>query len=42
MNANFGIIKPLEKKIKDKKEKYSILSEIAIRDITNLKDKLSR
>ncbi|MBQ9013650.1 MAG: methylenetetrahydrofolate--tRNA-(uracil(54)-C(5))-methyltransferase (FADH(2)-oxidizing) TrmFO [Bacilli bacterium] len=42
MNVNFGIIKPLEKKIKDKKEKYSILSEIAIRDITNLKDKLSR
>ena len=42
MNANFGIIKPLEKKIKDKKEKYKILSEIAIRDITNLKDKISR
>lgn len=42
MNANFGIIKPLEKKIKDKKEKYSILSEIAIRDISNLKNKLSR
>jgi methylenetetrahydrofolate--tRNA-(uracil-5-)-methyltransferase len=37
MNANFGILKPLEVRIKDKKEKYTKLSEIAIKDITEFK-----
>lgn len=40
MNANFGIIKPLEKRIKDKKEKYTILSQIALNDIEKLKEEL--
>lgn len=40
MNANFGIIKPLEVRIKDKKEKYTRLSEIAINDITEFKNNL--
>ena len=40
MNANFGILKPLEVKIKDKKEKYTKLAQIAINDITELKSKL--
>lgn len=33
MNANFGIIKPLDKKIRDKQERYSKLAEIAMHDI---------
>ncbi len=37
MNANFGILKPLDKKIKDKKEKYSILSKIAQESILEFK-----
>lgn len=40
MNANFGIIKPLDVRIKDKKEKYTKLSQIAINDITELKNNL--
>ena len=35
MNANFGIVPGLEKRIKDKKEKYTILAD---RDISNLKE----
>ncbi len=42
MNANFGILKPLDIKIRDKKEKYRRLSDIAMRDINNLKLELSR
>lgn len=37
MNANFGILKPLEKKIRDKKEKYTILSNIAQDSIQKFK-----
>lgn len=33
MNANFGILKPLDEKIKDKKEKYQKLANIAVKDI---------
>ena len=33
MNANFGILKPLPKKIRDKKEKYAKMAEIAIESI---------
>lgn len=40
MNANFGILKPLDVRIKDKKEKYTKLSEIAINDITEFKNSL--
>ncbi|MEG0872623.1 MAG: methylenetetrahydrofolate--tRNA-(uracil(54)-C(5))-methyltransferase (FADH(2)-oxidizing) TrmFO [Clostridia bacterium] len=40
MNANFGILKPLDEKIRDKKEKYTKLSEIAIKDIQKLKDEV--
>lgn len=38
MNANFGIIKPLDKKIRDKKEKYMTLANIAIDSITSFKN----
>jgi methylenetetrahydrofolate--tRNA-(uracil-5-)-methyltransferase len=41
MNANFGIIKELGKRIKDKKQKYEIYSKIAIDDITKFKEGLS-
>ena len=37
MNANFGILKPLDKKIRDKKERYTILADKAIKSIENLK-----
>ncbi len=39
MNANFGILKPLDKKIKDKKEKYTILSNRAQKSIQEFKEK---
>lgn len=38
MNANFGILKPLPKKIRDKKEKYSKLAEIAMESIEKFKN----
>jgi methylenetetrahydrofolate--tRNA-(uracil-5-)-methyltransferase len=41
MNANFGIIKPLEQKIKDKKEKYNQLANRAICSIENFKKELN-
>ena len=37
MNANFGILKPLEERIKDKKEKYKKLADIAIDSIEKVK-----
>ena len=40
MNANFGILKPLEERIKDKKEKYKKLADIAISSIENIKTKM--
>lgn len=40
MNANFGILKPLEIKIKDKKEKYQRLANIAIQEIEQFKKKI--
>lgn len=40
MNANFGIIRPLESKIKDKKLKYEKLANIAIDSIEKLKKNL--
>ena len=41
MNANFGILKPLEKRIKDKKERYGKLAEIAINNIEEIRSNLS-
>lgn len=40
MNANFGILKPLDVKIKDKKERYTKLAQIAISDITKYVEKI--
>lgn len=40
MNANFGIIKQLENKIKDKKEKYTELANRAINEIKILKESI--
>lgn len=37
MNANFGILPSLDIKIKDKKERYKLLSERSIREINNTK-----
>ena len=39
MNANFGILKSLDKKIKDKKEKYTILSNRAQKSIQEFKNR---
>ena len=41
MNANFGIIKPLNQKIKDKKEKYTKIANIAIESITRFSENLN-
>ena len=35
MNANFGILPPLEVKIKDKKQRYEKFAERAIEEIHN-------
>lgn len=40
MNANFGILKPLDIKIKDKKEKYQRLADIAIDTIVKFKEEI--
>ena len=40
MNANFGIIKPLEEKIKDKKQKYEQMAKKSIENITNITENL--
>ena len=42
MNANFGIIEPLEKKIRDKKLKYEMYAKRATNSIKELKDELER
>lgn len=42
MNANFGIMKPLEEKIKDKKEKYQKFASRAIEQIEALKKRLNK
>lgn len=36
MNANFGILPPLEEKIKDKQERYKKQAEISLKNITKL------
>lgn len=40
MNANFGILKPAEKLIKDKKQRYAYLAERAIKSIRIYKENL--
>ncbi len=35
MNANFGILKPLEKTVRDKKQRYAALAERALENIKN-------
>lgn len=40
MNANFGILKPLETRIKDKKIKYKKMADIAIDSINKIKEVL--
>lgn len=40
MNANFGILKPLDVRIKDKKEKYQRLADIAIDTILKFKEEI--
>ena len=40
MNANFGILKPLEQKIKDKKQRYELLSKRAIKSIEEFRNSL--
>lgn len=38
MNANYGILQPLEQRVKDKKERYRLLSERAIEEIKRIKE----
>jgi len=38
MNANFGILPPLEKKIKDKQERYRKLAEISLEKLEKCKN----
>jgi len=40
MNANFGILKPLDVKIKDKKEKYERLANRALEEMEKIKVQL--
>ena len=41
MNANFGILPPPEKNIRDKKQRYEFLARRAIQNITEYKQKLN-
>ena len=41
MNANFGIIKPLDRKIKDKKQKYTAIANISLDSIEKFKNSKS-
>ena len=40
MNANFGILKPLEKTVRDKKLRYAALAERALKNMKNFVKKL--
>ena len=40
MNANFGILKPLDKNIRDKKQKYTEMANRGLEDIKKLKEQL--
>lgn len=41
MNANFGILKPLEKQVRDKKQRYALLADRALENIKMFAKKLS-
>lgn len=41
MNANFGILKPLENHIRDKKQRYAALAERALKNIKQFKEFLN-
>ncbi|MCM1438699.1 MAG: methylenetetrahydrofolate--tRNA-(uracil(54)-C(5))-methyltransferase (FADH(2)-oxidizing) TrmFO [Roseburia sp.] len=41
MNANFGILKPLEKTVRDKKLRYSALAERALENFRQFSEKIS-
>ena len=41
MNANFGILPPLEKYIRDKKQRYASLAERALEDIKAFKERIN-
>ena len=40
MNANFGILRPLDRVIKDKKQRYAALAERALENIKKYRDSL--
>lgn len=40
MNANFGILKPLEKTVRDKKQRYALLAERALKNTREFAKKL--
>lgn len=40
MNANFGILPELDEKIKDKKERYTMLSEKSLKELNIIVDKM--
>ncbi len=40
MNANFGILAPLEREVRDKRERYRLLAERALRDMEEYKKSL--
>lgn len=40
MNANFGILRPLENRIRDKKQRYSALAERALETVKEFKESL--
>ncbi len=42
MNANFGILKPLENEIRDKKQRYAALAQRAIDSINEYKSALNQ
>ena len=41
MNANFGILKQAEKRIKDKKERYRYLAERALEYVKKYKEEIN-
>lgn len=41
MNANFGILPPLEKHLRDKKQRYAALAERALEDIEDFKERIN-
>ena len=40
MNANFGILRPLENRIRDKKQRYSALAERALKTVREYRGSL--